>query len=92
MMKNEAIGTYEVLKGTKHIGFVSAISFKTARAKAVSLFGPFCDVELATNRKARPSDRTPCNRLQQGKAARRYPTPDFEARRAALIAEFEASK
>jgi hypothetical protein len=91
-VKNEAIGTYEVLKGTKHIGFVSAISFKTARAKAVRLFGQFVDVELATNRKARPSDRQPANRLQQAKTARRYPTPDFEARRAALLAEFKAGE
>lgn len=91
-MKNEAIGTYEVLVGVKHIGFVSAISLATARAKAVRKFGPFVDVELALDRKARPSDRRLAARKQAAKTARRYPTDGFEVRRAALIAEFEASK
>jgi hypothetical protein len=91
-MKKEAIGTYEVLAGTKHLGFVTAISLATAVAKAHGKFGKFVDVELALDRKARPSDRRVAARKQAAKTARRYPTDGFEARRAALIAEFEAAQ
>jgi hypothetical protein len=83
---------YEVLIGTKHMGFVSAISLATARAKAVRKFGPFVDVELALDRKARPSDRRLAAVCQNAKTARRYPTPGFEARRAELIAAFKAGE
>lgn len=87
-----AMPTYEVLKGTVHQGFVTAVSFAKAREKAVKLWGPFVDVELAYNRKPRPSDRKGANVAQARKTARRYPVGDFEARRAALIAEFEAAR
>jgi hypothetical protein len=86
------VPTYEALIGSKHMGFVTAISLATARAKAVRKWGPFVDVELSLDRKPRPSDRRLANVCQQGKTARRYPTPGFEARRAALLAEYEASK
>lgn len=78
--------TYEVLKGTIHQGFVTAVSYEKARAKAVRLYGPFVDVELAYNRAPRPSDRKAANVDQTRKTARRYPAPGFEERRAALIA------
>lgn len=91
-MKKEAIGTYQVLAGTVHMGYVSAISLATAVAKARGKFGSFVDVELALDRKARPSDRKLAARKQAAKTARRYPTDGFTARRAALIAEYEAAQ
>lgn len=80
------VQVWDVFKSTLFVGTVKAVSHAQAYARANGRYG-VCDVELATQRKARPSDRLSANSRQQGKAARRYPVGDFEARRAALIAE-----
>jgi hypothetical protein len=93
-MKKEAIGTYEVLAGTKHLGFVSAISLATAVAKAVRQVRPVRAMS-SLRWTARPvlrtaSQRPACSRPQRRPAA--IPRMGFEARRAALVAEFEAAQ
>lgn len=81
-----SIQTWEVYKSTALVGYVKAVSHAQAVARAHGRYG-ICDVELATQRKARPSDRRNANICQQAKQSRRYPVVGFEARRAALIEE-----
>ena len=82
---------FAVYKSTEFQGFVKAVNYAQAVARAHGRYG-ICDVELATERKAFAQERTHANIRQQGKQSRRYPTPGFDARRAALIAEYEATR
>lgn len=85
------IPTFAVYANNRHfLGYVSAAGHKAAVVRAERKFGYGLDVELCQNVKARPSDRLNVNREYDAKTARRYPTDGFEARRAALIAEFKA--
>jgi hypothetical protein len=78
--------TFSVYKGNIHTGFVKARSHAAAVEKATARYG-ICDVELPTRCKKQERDYRSANRCQQAKQSRRYPIGDFEARRAALIAE-----
>lgn len=78
--------TFAVYKSVTLVGYVKAVNHAQAYARAQGRYG-ICDVELSTERKALRSDRLSANVRQQGKQARRYPVGDFDARRAALIAE-----
>jgi hypothetical protein len=80
------VALFQVLKGTVHMGFVKAVNYEQACARAHGRYG-ICDVELASERKPLAKERRQANARQQAKQSRRYPTPGFEARRAALIAE-----
>jgi hypothetical protein len=80
------VALFQVLKGTVHMGLLRPVNFEQACARARGRYG-ICDVELAYERKPLAKERRQANALQQGKQSRRYPTPGFEARRAALIAE-----
>jgi hypothetical protein len=85
-MNRSKAATFAVYKSTEFQGFVKALTYQQAVARAHGRFG-ICDVELCTDRKAQPKERRDCNVRQQAKQSRRYPTPGFEARRSALIAE-----
>lgn len=78
---------FAVYKSTEFQGFVKAVNYQQAVARAQGRYGKFVDVELATARKAFSKERLNANARQQAKQSRRYPTPGFDARRAALIAE-----
>lgn len=80
------VAIFQVLKGSVHMGFVKAVNYQQAVARAHGRYG-ICDVELATERKPLAKERRQANARQQAKQSRRYPTPGFEDRRAALIAE-----
>jgi hypothetical protein len=85
-MKRSYIATFAVYKSTEFQGFVKSVSYAQAVAKAHGRYG-ICDVELCRDREVQPKERRDCNIRQQAKQSRRYPTPGFDARRAALIAE-----
>lgn len=89
-MKN-ASATFEVYKGTQFVGFVKAFSHAQAVARAHGRYG-ICDVELPTEAAKERRDYLSANACQQGKQSRRYPTPGFDARCDALIAEFKATR
>jgi hypothetical protein len=78
--------TFEVLKGTEFVGFIKARTHKAAVRAATERYG-ICDVELPPRVKKERRDYVSANACQQAKQSRRYPVGDFEARRAALIAE-----
>jgi hypothetical protein len=80
------VAIFQVLKGTVHVGYVKAVNYEQAVARAHGRYG-ICDVELATERKPLAKERRQANARQQAKQSRRYPTPGFDERRAALIAE-----
>lgn len=78
--------TFAVYKSTEFVGFIKGRTHAAAYANAQVRYG-ICDVELPTRSAKQRRDYLSANSRQQGKAARRYPVGDFEARRAALIAE-----
>jgi hypothetical protein len=77
---------FAVYKSTEFQGFVKAVNYAQAVARAHGRYG-MCDVELAYERKPLAKERRQANARQQGKQSRRYPTPGFEERRAKLIAD-----
>lgn len=82
------VAQFAVFKGNVLVGAVKAVNFEQACARAHGRYG-ICDVELAAERKALRKERLQANKRQQAKQSRRYPTPGFEDRRAALIAAYE---
>lgn len=83
--------TFAIFAHRAFLGYVNAVSLKQARQRARKLHGAYVTVELATNVAPRVADVTLANVVEQGKRNVRYPTQGFEARRAALIAEFKAN-
>jgi hypothetical protein len=80
------VAKFAVYKSTEFQGFVKAVNYAQAVARAHGRYG-ICDVELASERKPLAKERRHANARQQAKQSRRYPVGDFEARRLALIAE-----
>jgi hypothetical protein len=78
--------TFAVYKSTQFVGFIKGRTHAAAYANAQARYG-ICDVELPVRVKKERRDYLSANERQQGKQSRRYPIGDFEARRAALIAE-----
>jgi hypothetical protein len=78
--------TFRVYKGKIFKGFVKSDCHRNAHRKATALYG-LCDVDLPPHCKKEERDYRSANTCQQAKQSRRYPVGDFEARRAALIAE-----
>jgi hypothetical protein len=78
--------TFKVYKGTEFVGLIKARHHAAAHERAQALYG-ICDVELPPRRIKERRDYLSANTCQQAKQSRRYPVGDFEARRAALIAE-----
>lgn len=86
-----AMPTFAVYTNNRHLlGYVSAVSHKQACVRAERRFGYGLDVELSMNVAPLASDRASANVRHATKRARRYPTNGFEARRAALVAEYKA--
>ena len=83
--------TFAVYAHRSFLGYVNAVSLQQARRRARKLHGAYVSVELAVNVPTRAADRTLANVVEHGKRNVRYPTQGFEARRAALIAEFKAN-
>lgn len=91
-MRN-AMPTFTVLKNKLVVGTVSAVSYDQAVARAYGRYGR-CEViangnvaiDKAANGKRGRNDQS----FTHGR--RPYATPGFEARRAALIAEFKAAQ
>lgn len=77
--------TFAAFKSTVLVGYVKAVNFQQAVARAHGRYG-ICDVELATERKAFAGERLSCNKLQQAKQSRRYYVGDIDARVEALRA------
>ncbi|MEQ6333000.1 hypothetical protein [Sphingobium sp. MK2] len=80
--------TFIALRNMVELGTISAVSYAQAKKRARTAYGR-CEViavgNVAIDRKGRYEDsRT------HGRAP--YATPGFEARRAALIAEYEAGR
>lgn len=82
--------TFAVFHHRTFLGYVSAVSVKQAKARAKALHNVRCEVELCLNVKPTAKDRLSANQTFNAKRAAPYATPGFEARRAALIAEFKA--
>lgn len=82
------VAKFAVFKSTTLVGTVKAVNYEQAVARAHGRYG-ICDVELAYERAPLRKERLQANQHQQGKQARRYPTPRFEERRAALIAAYQ---
>lgn len=80
--------TFKVLKNTNEVGFVNAVSYAQGLARAVGRYGR-CEVlacgPAKMDRKGRHADS-----YSHGRSP--YPTPGFEARRAALIAAHKAGE
>lgn len=79
--------TFAVLKNTNLVGYVNAVSYEQAIARAIGLYGR-CEVIAQGNarmdRKGRHADS-----YSHGRSP--YATPGFEARRAALIEAHKAA-
>lgn len=82
--------SFRITHNDRVLGYVSAPTYPLAREKAVKLYGHFIEVHLAANCRPYRADRMEANRDYQAKTNRRYPTPGFDARRDALIAEHMA--
>lgn len=81
--------SYTVLKNTCKVGVVNAVSYEQAIARAMGRFGR-CEV-LANGDGAR-MDRKGRHADSYSHGRTPYPTPGFEARRAALIAAHKAGE
>lgn len=88
-MTKTSLPTFACYRHREFVGFVQAVSHRKAELRAERLYG-IVTVELTTDRANRPSDRLNANKSHACNRAVRYPTDGFEARRAALIAEFKA--
>ena len=90
-MKN-AMPTFAVLKNKTLLGYVSAVSYEQAIARAYGRYGR-CEVNacgnVAIDRNAKTKGRNDMS-YSHGRAP--YATPGFEARRAALIAAHKAGE
>lgn len=89
-MTKTSLPTFACYRHRELAGYVAAVSHAKAARKAERLYGVGVSVELCLDRKPRPSDRIAANERHACNRAVRYPTDGFEARRAALIAEFKA--
>lgn len=83
--------TYAVMMHREFLGYVNGVSYLQALGRARRQHGAYVDVELALNVKPRAVDRREANLEYNAKHTYTYPTPGFEERRAALIAEFKAN-
>lgn len=79
--------TFKVLKNTNFVGFVNAVSYEQALARATGRYGR-CEVLACGNQPMDKKGRMGVDSYSHGR--RPYPTPGFEARRAALIAAHKA--
>lgn len=84
--------TFAVFHHRAFMGYVNAPSHAKAVERATALYGRRVEVELSTTRTTRQPARIAANKVYNAKRAAPYPTDGFDARRAALIAEFKAGE
>jgi hypothetical protein len=82
--------TFAVFKNRNFVGYVSAVSERQAKNRALGLHGR-CEVVACGNASIDRAARLPVadSSFTHGRAP--YPTPGFAERRAALIAAHKAS-